>query len=364
MENVLHTHDSEITTISLSVRKDALLADLSIIPINEQPRNVERNKKMKERKKKKLEQQLNIHNQPMSWNTADTAHFGGNQKHQLDFTAADGRAESYATSIPSEDSKAKGVAFQYTRIMEEEDIVALGIAKEKLKKLYTSRPSVDFDYRFIVAPMVNQSDPPFRTLCLKYGATCAYTEMLYSHRVAESNDYLSKRLQALDHTFFMSNESVREDKNGDNENSNSSIDALKSTECNDEKTENTEKELKDDNAINFSGGSFTTPAYTSRPLVVQICGNNPNTLAKCVLKIMEDHETCPIDAIDFNLGCPQDRAKEGTAHLHSGDTVFLCHFEGCVYSDKRSNYRTFRCQSSISCRSFDLIYSSRRVFYC
>ena len=314
MENVLHGHGSDIQAISLSERKDPLLTDLSSFPINEPPRNVQRNKKMKERKKKKLEQQHSIQNQPMSCNTADTPHFGGNQKLQLDFRANYIGTEKCATLNPADDAKADSVAVQYECMMEEEDAIALGIAREKLKKLYTPRPSVDFDYRFMVAPMVNQSDPPFRTLCLKYGATCAYTEMLYSHRIAESNDYLSKRLQAVDHTYFMGNKSELKDENGNSENnesSNSSTDKLKSTEYNDEETE---KKLREENELNASDVSFSIPSYSSRPLVVQICGNNPKTLAECVLRIMEHSDTCPVDAIDFNLGCPQDRAKEGRLH--------------------------------------------------
>ena len=38
----------------------------------------------------------------------------------------------------------------------------------------------------VAAPMVGQSDPPFRTLCLQHGATCVFTEMLYASLVAHS----------------------------------------------------------------------------------------------------------------------------------------------------------------------------------
>jgi tRNA-dihydrouridine synthase 1 len=48
--------------------------------------------------------------------------------------------------------------------------------------------------------------------------------------------------------------------------------------------------------------------YPSRPLVVQVCGNDPNILAAAVAAICERGS---IDAIDLNLGCPQTRAMEG-----------------------------------------------------
>ena len=43
--------------------------------------------------------------------------------------------------------------------------------------------------RFIVAPMVDNSELPFRMLCRKYGATAAYTPMLHSRIFNETEKY-------------------------------------------------------------------------------------------------------------------------------------------------------------------------------
>lgn len=117
------------------------------------------------------------------------------------------------------------------------------------------------------APMINQSDPPFRSLVLKYGTSCVYTEMLYSDLISKSSSYIDCRLQATDHTFIQGTE------------------------------------------------------YQSRPLVVQICGNNPNTLMISARKIIL---TGRADAIDFNLGCPQDRARDG---LFGSYLLDKCHWQ-------------------------------------
>lgn len=46
------------------------------------------------------------------------------------------------------------------------------------------------DLKFIAAPMVGQSDLPFRILARKYGATSVYTQMLVPDRLLNDQQYL------------------------------------------------------------------------------------------------------------------------------------------------------------------------------
>jgi hypothetical protein len=91
--------------------------------------------------------------------------------------------------------------------------------------------------RTVCAPMVEQSELPFRLLCRRYGTQLAYTPMIHSRLWVEDPNY--------------------------------------------------RREI-------FS----TCPA--DRPLVVQFCANDPDTLAAAVRWL--DPASC--DAVDLNLGCP------------------------------------------------------------
>lgn len=131
---------------------------------------------------------------------------------------------------------------------------------------------MSFNINRVIAPMVGQSDAPYRSLCLKYGSNCVYSEMLYSQLIIEDNFYLDSYLPSIDH-------------------------------------------------------QLQQYGYPTHPLVVQICGNNPHILAEAVKRIAI---TGRADAIDFNLGCPQERAKDGLFGSYLLDKCHWSNVFACV----------------------------------
>ncbi|KAL4079592.1 FMN-linked oxidoreductase [Scleroderma citrinum] len=109
------------------------------------------------------------------------------------------------------------------------------------------------DLTYITAPMVDQSDAPFRMLTRRYGATLAYTQMLDPDKLIDDREYLQVH-------------------------------------------------LRDIQAYNASGSD----AAYARPIVVQLCGNDPEVVVKAARQV-QTH----CDGIDLNLGCPQEHAREG-----------------------------------------------------
>ncbi|KAJ7221424.1 dihydrouridine synthase-domain-containing protein [Mycena pura] len=105
--------------------------------------------------------------------------------------------------------------------------------------------------KHIVAPMVDQSELAFRRLCRRYGAQLVYTPMINAKLFADPNKKYRNQ-------FF----DVRSGEEGE--------------------------------------------ATIDRPLIVQFCANDPDYLLTSA-KVVEKH----CDAVDINLGCPQDIARRG-----------------------------------------------------
>ena len=99
----------------------------------------------------------------------------------------------------------------------------------------------------VVAPMVDQSDLPFRLLCRRYGANLAYTPMIHARLFCERQQYRDK--------FW-----------------------------------------------DFVNGV----PEADRPLVAQFCGSDPKYLLPAMKAIQH-----AVDAVDINCGCPQGIARKG-----------------------------------------------------
>ena len=63
---------------------------------------------------------------------------------------------------------------------------------------YMAPLSIPESLSLIAAPMVNQSDLPFRLLTRKHGATLAYTQMLSPERLVHDREYLQFHLRDLE----------------------------------------------------------------------------------------------------------------------------------------------------------------------
>ncbi|KAH6905537.1 t-diRNAhydrouridine synthase [Coprinopsis sp. MPI-PUGE-AT-0042] len=98
--------------------------------------------------------------------------------------------------------------------------------------------------------MVNQSDLPFRLLVERYGATATYTQMLIPDKLLHDRDYLEFHLRDFQ--------------------------------------------------------TFGLTSSRRAPVVIQLCGNDPDTVVQAGKKVQG---YC--DAIDLNLGCPQEAARDG-----------------------------------------------------
>ena len=380
------TDETDVKLMSLFDRKKALLSEQCLLITVAPVEHREKNKKMKERKKKKLAQQL--HNATPSLLPSTS--------YKSDTSQSRIRGECSMTDQVKSFNRDLAIDGLISPIDWETERVEIEKERAKLIISHVPRAIISFDFSFIVAPMVNQSDPPFRTLCLKYGASCAYTEMLYSTKIAYSKTYLRSRLQEVDHDYFVRHDKFEDSIYNLNKPRNVIDNTNGNTDTNDinhiSSDQNNYQDKDNDNKIANSGrcndSNYKNSAgddkkkendrdanvgYKSRPLVAQICGNDPKILSDCMLQLMEynnrvrhngrivpsdscnksssdsntcrifdqhnsrgDNHTCSdsvhdsvdnncrddncrssggdsclIDAIDFNLGCPQDRAKEG-----------------------------------------------------
>jgi tRNA-dihydrouridine synthase 1 len=107
----------------------------------------------------------------------------------------------------------------------------------------------------VVAPMVDQSELPFRLQCRKYGAHVCFTPMIHSRLLVTSVEYRKKFLPRA-------------------------------------------------SSSGTSGGA--DDRGFDRPLIAQLCGHDPQVVLEAA-QLLAPH----CDGIDLNCGCPQGIARRG-----------------------------------------------------
>ncbi|MFS7973853.1 putative tRNA-dihydrouridine(16/17) synthase (NAD(P)(+)) [Helianthus anomalus] len=134
--------------------------------------------------------------------------------------------------------------------------------------------------KLIVAPMVDNSELPFRLLCRKYGAEAAYTPMLHSRIFNENDKCRSQEFTTCKEHRPLFVQFCANDPD-------TLLEAARRVEpyC---------------DYVDINLG------MEHRPLFVQFCANDPDTLLEAARRV---EPYC--DYVDINLGCPQRIAKRG-----------------------------------------------------
>ncbi|WFD44204.1 tRNA-dihydrouridine(16/17) synthase [NAD(P)(+)] [Malassezia psittaci] len=114
----------------------------------------------------------------------------------------------------------------------------------------------------LVAPMVDQSELAWRVLSRRYGSQLVYTPMINAKVYVQKN----KGARRVQETYF-------------------------------------NQALGEEGAFQLDLGKASD---TDRPLIVQFCANNPEQLLEAAQSVQDK-----CDAVDLNLGCPQQIAKRG-----------------------------------------------------
>ena len=80
---------------------------------------------------------------------------------------------------------------------QQSQIVSISTGALEIREQPTGQPTeqLDFACRYIVAPMVGASELPFRLLCRRYGAQCAYTPMMSATQFGLDPEYRQREFQ-------------------------------------------------------------------------------------------------------------------------------------------------------------------------
>ncbi|TEB28197.1 Dus-domain-containing protein [Coprinellus micaceus] len=153
--------------------------------------------------------------------------------------------------------------------------------------------------KYVVAPMVDQSELAWRRLSRKYGGQLVYTPMINAKMFVD----------ATNKTYRSNNFDIPSGEEGAYAASSSSDPSTFPVPC-------TPLPLAHSSSPSPSPSTPTSPQSNlltsnlndlgDRPLIVQFCANDPAQLLTSA-RVVAPH----CDAVDINLGCPQDIAKKG-----------------------------------------------------
>ena len=159
--------------------------------------------------------------------------------------------------------------------------------------------------RHILAPMVAQSDLPFRLMCEQlYNVDLSYTQMIHAHNFAEKRGdaFRANHLDVYDKSI------VREILIG-NADSNDLVFTQAQRNALDGLDKN-EIEASKQRIRHLLQTKNNSDTIEVKPTVVQIAAHDPETAARAAGLILEQSNGQCL-AIDLNLGCPQAIARKG-----------------------------------------------------
>ena len=173
--------------------------------------------------------------------------------------------------------------------------------------------------KHILAPMVAQSDLPFRLMCEQlYNVDLSYTQMIHAYNFVEPNGdiFRTNHLDVYDHS------TVRNVLLGIEDSSvlmkaPSQSNAIKGLSESDIE----QSRMRILAAIAKQTGNSNGDIPPIKRTIVQIAGHNPNIAVRAANMILERAGADAVAGVDLNLGCPQSIARKGKygSFLHDED---------------------------------------------
>ena len=164
-----HCNDDDTKTSKLKQKQDAIDTRIVCDPL------IDTKKDKKEKKKKR-----------------DKTKKSKKRKRDKDTTSEDETIPVSAEDNPDDVVKNEQ---KWRQQQSQDDSVTTGASN--LREQPTGQPlaQLDFACRYIVAPMVGASELPFRLLCRRYGAQCAYTPMMSATQFGLDPEYRQREFQ-------------------------------------------------------------------------------------------------------------------------------------------------------------------------